>query len=304
MTKGMTQPELAGTLDRQEALIALLPPGSGPQQAKRFEHYASRNRIVLDLLWLQRDQNGRIDSSVLCAPAAGRTAMVFSSPTLHQSQVSTRATLIRHALEALRDEDIDLAQALLPCEDRLAEAAHLAGGFGHLATLVYMERRLTSSSPAPRVPKGVELVLCDEAPETTLSSVLEASYEGTLDCPGLCGLRQTRDIIAGHRAMGCVEPEGWILLKVDGHFEGVIMINRSPDESGYELAYLGISKAVRSRGLGRVLLEEVVHRFSGRGPGRMTLAADANNTPAISLYASMGFTANMRRTACIRPVTP
>ena len=137
-----------------------------------------------------------------------------------------------------------------------------------------------------------------------LSSVLESSYEGTLDCPGLCGLRQTRDIIAGHRALGRVEPDGWILLKVDGHFEGVIMINRSPDKSGYELVYLGMSKAVRNRGLGRYLLEEAVHRFSGRGPRRMTLAADANNTPALSLYASMGFTASMRRTACIRPVMP
>ena len=230
--------------------------------------------------------------------------MVFTSPTLHQSHVDTRATLIEHALEALQDEEIDLAQALLPCEDRLAETAHLAGGFGHLATLVYMERHLSSSSPAPPMPRGVELVLWDEGLESQLSSVLESSYEGTLDCPGLCGLRQTRDIIAGHRALGHVEPEGWILLKVDGHFQGVIMINRSPDESGYELIYLGLSKAVRNRGLGRFLLEEAVHRFSGRGPRRMTLAADTNNTPALSLYASMGFTANMRRTACIRPVSP
>ena len=302
MTTGMIQPVLADAQDRHAALMALLPAGSGPQQAKRFEEYASQNGIGLDLLWLMRNQKGHIDSSVLCVPAAGRTAMVFTSPTLHESQVGPRAKLIQHALESLRHEDIDLAQALLPSEDRLGEVAHHAGGFSHLATLMYMERHLASSSPAPKVPPDIELIPLDDGLETVLSSVLEASYEGTLDCPGLCGLRQTQDIIAGHRAMGKVEPGGWMLLKVDAQIEGVVMINRAADDSSYELVYLGISQNVRNRGLGRFLLEEVLHRFSGRGPRRMTLAVDANNAPALSLYASQGFKSSMQRTACIRAI--
>ena len=299
MTTGLIQPVRADPKDRQEALMAILPAGSGPQQARRFEQYASQNGIGLDLLWVIRNQEGQIDSSVLCVPAAGRTAMVFSSPTLHHNQIESRAKLIRHALDSLRREDIDLAQALLPSEDLLGEAAHHAGGFSHLANLMYMERHLTPSSPAPAMPADIELVPLTDDLETALSSVLEASYEETLDCPGLCGLRQTRDIIAGHRAMGTAEPEGWMLLKVDEHFHGVIMINRSADDSSYELVYLGISQAVRNRGLGRFLLEEVLHRFSGRGPRRMTLAVDANNAPARSLYTSLGFKSNMQRTACI-----
>ena len=64
--------------------------------------------------------------------------MLFASPTVHEVQIPHRARLIDHALQALKSEDIDLAQALLPCED-VGSAPHREGGLRFPAELVYME---------------------------------------------------------------------------------------------------------------------------------------------------------------------
>ena len=91
--------------------------------------------------------------------------------------------------------------------------------------------------------------------DDTLGSILDASYEETLDCPGLCGLRRTQDIILGHKSSGRHDPDGWLLAKIDGVFAGAILLNHSREHNDIELVYLGLAPPVRGRGLGRLLLE-------------------------------------------------
>jgi ribosomal protein S18 acetylase RimI-like enzyme len=67
--------------------------------------------------------------------------------------------------------------------------------------------------------------------------------------------------------------------------------------------YLGLSPELRGRGLGRVMLckgiDELQHRHPTWG---MTLAVDHRNTPALRLYASLGFKPFGERVAMVRPV--
>ena len=303
MTTSTLQPTLIEPQDRQQALLTLLQPGSNRKHAGRFEAFAAEQRIGLDLLWGLRSESGTIESCVLCVPAAGRTAMLFASPITHGEHVVPRARLISHALDALVAEDIDLAQALLPCEDTLGAAAHLEGGFHFLAELVYMELSPPRAGHATPLPSGVELVPITTAELPELATVLEASYIDTLDCPELSGLRHIEDIIEGHGAIGTVEPGGWTLLRVDGEFSGAILVNRASDDQGHELVYLGLSPQVRGNGYGRLLLHHALQRITGARSRRLTLAVDSRNTPAISLYSSTGFRRTTQRQAFIRSVT-
>ena len=117
--------------------------------AARFEQYATENSIGLDWIWGCRDAQGTLESSVLCVPSAGRTAMIFLSSVRNRAQVKDRATLLQHALSYLQDQEVDLAQSLLSCDDQLGHDAHVAGGLEPLTTLLYMERSMTRTYTTP-----------------------------------------------------------------------------------------------------------------------------------------------------------
>ena len=299
MTIGLHQPVLIEQQDRQEAIRCLLPTGSGRLQAARFERFATENRIGLDWLWACRNEQGQVRCSALCVPSPGRTVMVFLSPVVNSQQIPERAALLQHVLEQLQAQSLDLAQALLSCEDALARRTHIEGGFRELASLLYMERSLARRHVPPPATEGLELVDWSPELEPALTGVLEASYEATLDCPGLCGLRRTEDIIAGHRATGNHDPALWKLLRVDGEFSGAILVNPGSSRDTVELVYLGLAPSIRGRGLGRFLLETLFAEVT-RGPwARMTLAVDTLNRPAIRLYEQCGFRGSTHRLAMI-----
>ncbi len=299
MSISSLEPILIQQPDRQEAIRCLLPPGSGRLQAARFERFATENRIGLDWIWAIRDDSGRIRCSTLCVPSPGRTVMVFMSPVTRQEDVPERAALVRHVLAELRAHPLDLAQVLLARQDDLACRAHLEGGFRELATLLYMERSLARHGSPPAAPDGVELVGWTPELEPALTEILEASYEDTLDCPGLCGLRRTEDIIAGHRATGRHNPAYWHLLRVDGRYAGAVLVNPGSTRDTVELVYLGLAPFARGRGLGRFLLDHVFATLAGGHWGRMTLAVDTLNRPAIRLYEQCGFRGSAHRLALI-----
>ena len=299
MTSGLLQPEMIGIEDRQEAILALLQPGSGRAMATRFEQYASEHGIGLDWIWACRDAEGNLESSVLCVPSAGRTSMVFLSSVRNREQVPRRAALLSHALAYLENQDVDLAQSLLSCDDQLGHEAHVTGGLVPLTTLLYMERSLTRTCECPEPREGVELIPWTESMDETLGCILDASYQDTLDCPGLCGLRQTEDIILGHKTCGRQDPGGWLLARVDGAYAGTILVNHSRNDDNVELVYLGLAPAVRGRGLGTFLLQTILARYSGSSFRRMTLAVDTKNLPAIRIYEALGFRGTGNRNAYI-----
>jgi ribosomal protein S18 acetylase RimI-like enzyme len=133
-----------------------------------------------------------------------------------------------------------------------------------------------------------------------LGTILERSYEQTLDCPGLYGLRRTEDIIAGHKATGRFDPSLWTLLYVDDEPAGVILINPFPGHKVTELVYIGLAPFARGRGLGRQLLRHGLCLLQGRRERSISLAVDQRNTPALALYAAEGFHPAVQRVAVIR----
>ena len=293
-----------GPARRTEAIERLVSTGGGSDRAaaERFLHYARTNAVGLDGLWSWLDHDGRLAVSVLAVPSPGRTAMVFASHPRNAADAALVARVIDHVCGQVAGWDVHLTQALLEPGEKLERSAFGEAGFQELATLSYLERSLSRSNPPtpPAWPPGTRTEKYRDELYDVLARTLEQSYEQTLDCPGLYGLRLTADIIAGHRATGTFDPALWTLLYVDEQPAGALLLNPFPAHRTVELVYLGLAPSARGRGLGRQLLRHGLTLLKGRRERTLTLAVDQRNTPALALYEAQGLRRIVQRVALIR----
>ena len=142
-----------------------------------------------------------------------------------------------------------------------------------------------------------------DADRAALIEALDRSYQDTLDCPELCGLRETADVLESHRATGIFDHNLWWLATLGGRPHGCILLARAPEQRAVELVYLGISTDLRSRGLGSRLLEMALSRVVGLVDAEsIACAVDLRNEPALKLYRRFGFKEFGRRVALVRPL--
>ena len=295
-----------GPARRSEAIQRLVSTGAGNDRAagRRFLHYARTNDVRLDGLWSWLDGDGLLRFSVLAVPSPGRTAMLFASHPRAASEISPVARLIDHACGHVAGWDVDLAQSLLEPGEMLHREAFVEAGFIELAELSYLERPLSRSNTPqpPRWPPGTHTEVYRQERSDMLREILEQTYEQTLDCPGLYGMRLTEDIIAGHMATGTFDAALWTLLYVDERPAGAVLLNPFPAHRTVELVYLGLAPFARGRGLGQQLLRHGLSLLTGRPERTLTLAVDRQNTPAMALYESEGMRPIVQRVALIRPL--
>ena len=299
-SKQQPNPELVQTSDQLVAIEQLLPSTSRSGDARRFIAFAHRNRISLDWLWTIQGDDGLPGICVLAVPSEGRTAMFFTSEVHDEVSRRQLTCLVEHAMVFLEDQAIDLAQGLLIPEDNLGREAFLEARFQELATLQYMECETASHQDEPLIPDELKLLTYEEAFRSDLVIALEASYLDTLDCPGLRGLRETDDVINGHQSTGHFVPSLWTLAIHDDQPVGCVLINESNSGRQAELVYLGLAPQVRGKGFGKVMTRHAMWLAARERLHFLSLAVDMKNTPALTLYDSLGFSATNHRLAVIR----
>ncbi len=214
-----------------------------------------------------------------------------------------------------------MAQALTEPAHGWAKEAFLAAGFMHVGDLTYLRRTADSSSvvPPPKLGDGVELrtfasVEAAEgrgAAEKVFGAALEASYEQTLDCPELCGLRSISDVLDSHRSTGQFDPRlWWVILGAPAGVAlttrkplGCLLLNPCKDQQTIELVYIGLAMEARGKGWARpVLLHGISLASQGRRSYEVACAVDDRNLPARNLYASLGFRESGHRVAMVKPL--
>ncbi len=124
---------------------------------------------------------------------------------------------------------------------------------------------------------------------------MDRTYEGTLDCPRLNGVRSTEDVLATYRRSGEFDPARWFLVRLEEQDVGCLLLADHPRNEQWELIYVGLVPSARGRGLGRQLVRHAQWLVRQAGRRRLVLSVDAANGPAIGLYASEGFVAWDRR---------
>lgn len=246
----------------------------------------------------------------LWVPSAGRTAMLFAPPmTEYPVAAGASVVCIQEALKDVAADTefggINLVQAVLDPQDEIGHAMFLKAGLHVLTTLGYMERRapiLPSTGPAAiaqSLPPGIRLETYRPDNHQLFATAIQDSYQQTLDCPALSGLRHIEDVIAGHQAVGTFDPALWFLLLEKEHAIGCLLLAKIPARQAMDLVYLGLAPTARGRGLSRALMQMLIYQTRQQSCALSSLSVDEINVPARKLYQRFGFSVVARRRTMI-----
>jgi mycothiol synthase len=285
-----------------EALAVLHRHAPEPIRRRRVaEALAEVAAGRLDLAHLfiaQRGAAGRIVGALMAQRLAGRAAALWPPEVAAAlGRATLAARLVEAAVADFAAGGARLAQALLdPAAPPRAGADLARGGLPRVTELLYLER---ASAPAVAVPAAAPpLDWRGYAPErdAEFRAVLEDTYIGSLDMPELDGARDLGDVMAGHQAAGRFDPNLWRLGRVPGEpsAAAVVLMAENAERRAVEIAYLGLTPPARRRGLGRAALAHALQWAAPRR-GRVELAVDVRNEPALRLYRAAGFLPFHRR---------
>jgi mycothiol synthase len=245
-------------------------------------------------------REGRLAGAILAQAQPGRTAALWPPRVARREPDATADQLLATAVEWLESEqDVVMAQVLMPLAARDDEARLRGAGFVHLADLLYLVS-LEIEFPATDVSGPLEFEPCPDPNDARLARLVESSYEQTLDCPLLNGVRSIADVLDGYRGYGVFNPKLWLIARHAGRDVGCLILADHPRHGNLELVYMGVVPECRGRGWGGALSCKAQWLARTLGRPRLVLAVDAANQPAIAAYVAAGFQAWDRRRAMVR----
>lgn len=230
-----------------------------------------------------RDDRGVLVGVQVCVPITG-AACLFWLPT--QTDALADA-LVRDGLAWCRSIGCKIAQAFVVPEELPRTQPLLREGFRHVTRMYALQHRLND---LPSIGASVlRYETLRATPNGEFAATLQRTYEGTLDCPELNGVRTVAEIIAGHQAEGRFDPDRWWLARSGTQAVGVVMLTELEDGLMWDLSYMGIVPEFRGQGHGRALLGHALRCARAGLAVRLLVGVDARNLPARRLYASAGF---------------
>lgn len=301
-----TDPQITAVVParRAEALqlvFSHLTPQDQQRQAETMLDDSAGPSGGLEGLWAAY-RDDRLVGAVLAQTQLGRTANIWLPRTAAGEPSATAQRLLVEVSDWLNTQDVRVAQVLL---ETVAEGdANLLrqGGFQRLADLLYL---VCTENELPTEPPGgpLEFEPYSTASHRRLAALVEATYRQTLDCPQLNEVRQIEDVLAGYRAAGVFHPSRWLIVRHRQQDVGCLLLADYPREENWELVYMGVAAEARGHGWGLDIVRHAQWLARQGGRPRLVLAVDAENEPAIRIYAAAGFAAWDRRTAYARVMT-
>lgn len=120
--------------------------------------------------------------------------------------------------------------------------------------------------------------------------LLGETFDGTLDCPELNGVRTHLQVL---KTFLVGQPfrtgaSSWSTAWLNGQLAGCLLLTAHNREL-VELAYMGLVPAARGKRLGTSLIEMAKRQSLQWGASMLVVAVDSRNTPALHLYQRSGF---------------
>jgi GNAT superfamily N-acetyltransferase len=305
--RGAKSAEFWSDRDLRRALgILLAAPARG--------HSADRETIdgflttlrQTDIRWsgYRCTRGGSISGMILSLILPGRTALLIpANPGDFEIDFLDQLRLTAAALDSLSRERLHYAQALAECDAAGKRELLQRAGFAELAPLTYLRRKVMYPWVEPPPPEAVTWTPYDASTHAEFARTLLATYEDSLDCRELAGVRAADDILASHRAAGRFTPRLWELARVEGEHAGCLLLARIEPHAMLEVVYMGVAARFRKRGLGALLLRRALQQARADGARDLTLVVDERNTPARRLYERFSFREVAARTAYWRRFT-
>lgn len=287
MNSGNPQsPMIVEAIEAEELWAAI------PQLTQRIPCH--RVAILIDLLGEPRGSgaplivrgcrhlDGHLVAAAAARPTAGGLAVLCCLLGENESTLPHVIETLQSVEAVLSAQNINFLQAV--SGDAWTEKWLVEGQFERLTELRYLE----GHAPAHWELRSNQFVAMSwDASET--AALLEATFQGSLDCPRLSDFRTAVETLQGYHALPGFDPQGWRTLVVDGRPAGLLVVTPTRGGDVCELTYMGVISSMRGRGLGRVLLREAQTVCRELGKSRLVLGVDAQNLPARRLYESHGF---------------
>ncbi len=238
---------------------------------------------------LVRSGGSELHGAVICCPVPGASGLIWPPQAVESAtRAQTEDALVCGALAWLRQRGAKLVQSLLTDVETVLAPPLLRNGFRHITRLLYMRHNLRS---VPSEVQGgrVRLVRYSECEPAELGRTLLRTYDGTLDCPEVNGVRTIEEVLEGHRAQGHHNPARWWLALREEEPVGVLLLAEMFEWPGWDVSYVGVVPEARRHGIGRTLMLEALHRAQKAGVDQLTLSVDARNDIACQLYERLGF---------------
>ena len=287
------------------ALAALIErPGMTPaelgQQVDALIHYCQRRNVSLTHC-LVGYEGQRLAAASLCVDGAGRMSSLFiPSHTRYLAPPTTAARLLNEHTSLARERNVQLLQGTVAPEATAEAAVYQVAGFELLTQLIYMDSDVTSIKTPSNTGCDVEWTVYSPDTHSLFASVIQGTYEDSLDCVALNGVRGIEDILASHRSAGQFDPQLWFVACIGGKPAGVILLSRLPERWALEVVYMGVLPDWRGRGCGITLLKRAVETAFRQALTTLTLTVDVGNAPALKLYKLFGLREMMRRDIWLR----
>ncbi len=243
----------------------------------------------------------RLVGSLLYQLHPGRTAMVWPVALVENEPTATAEQLLLSFSEQIAGTNVQIVQALISSELPGDIAPLLASGFRHVSDLLFLvcqREDFSSVNPCPRL----DFEPYSPAAHARMARLIEASYQGSLDCPAVNGIRDTEDVMLGYRATGRFSPANWLIVRHGPIDIGCLILTEHPSSKTSELIYMGVAPDARGHNWGTSIARYAQWHSGQAGQTRLVLAVDAVNEPALRMYAAAGFRAWDRRSVLLKIV--
>jgi ribosomal protein S18 acetylase RimI-like enzyme len=238
---------------------------------------------------LVAEADGELRGSLFFQPVAGASGLIWPPQILVDTTAGVEDQLLSEACRRLADQGAKLVQCLLSPQEIFLGASLERNGFRHITQLWYLRHDLQFS---PRFFQRMDLLTYQSYASCVTDQfhrTLLRTYEATLDCPEVNGVREIEEIIAGHKSQGRHNPQNWWLASQQDRPIGVLLLAEVPDLKSWDLLYVGVEPEARGQGFGRELVRKALWEARIVEAPQLTLSVDARNQPALNLYQSLGF---------------
>jgi len=248
--------------------------------------------------WAAR-RAGRLVGAVYGQAQPGRSALAWPPGLIAGEPSATALALLAALDDALRRRDVAMITMLVEYAPEELSRILSPAGYAYLAELLYLVSG-EDVFPASEPRSELDFEPYDSANHARLAAVLSATYHQTRDCPHLNDPRPIDDVLLGYRHTGVFDPQRWRIVRHHGEDVGCLLVTDHPAHGSCELVYMGVIAAMRGRGWGREIARYAQWLTACAARPRLVLAVDAENGPALAMYAEVGFHAWDRRNVYVR----
>lgn len=282
---------------RAEALQLVYSRLDAPERERQVAHVlalAATHTNSLAGLFVARAAD-RLCGAILVDLQPGRVAYLYPpGATGSVPRAEVCAELLRTAIAYCEANRVRIVQSLLETDSSALAEALGAAGLRHTLDLLYL---VSTREVFPRERPASKLTFepFQEDQRARLAAIVERTYEQSLDCPALDAARDIDDVLEGYRQTGDFDVARWLIVRQEERDIGCLLLTDYPAHDQWELIYMGLVHEVRGRTLGVDVTRYAQWLTGCAGRERLVLAVDAENAPALAMYAACGFVAWDRR---------